>query len=937
MTQPSDGLWPPVPDFNGMLQNPSVGFHDAELKTCEIERDVHRQPRPRAGNFAVCYKATLASNGKNACIRLFARKSEERRERYSQISAHLKANPLDCLVKFEYLEKGIRHPDPRKYGGGSWYPIVRMDWVEGSILFDWLRERCQLKDARAIGNAADQWIEVAQQLADAGIAHGDLQHANVMVTASGQLKLVDYDCMCVPALVGSPNLELGVEPYQHPDRNEETKLFPGLDHFSQLFILVVLRALAADPTLWFRHIEPPGGEPYDKLLIRKSDFESSDKSVLFDELKRSPDPEVGRLAKELFQLGKVPLDAVPPLSTFVFDFDDVRKLFRQRAWDEGLELLNRCRSGKIPNDLVAESDHARECVQARLELERTLLAGDEQLVQAAYKPKLLDDYPKAQPSVQAARLSPRVQAILSQLEIAKKGRNWRQFVSTWDADRAVLSDRKSAERYRSEVESWRERNDLCDKMRRLQSAIPIDATALGEACRALLTKGGHPEIDAEIPVIQRLVERLTAFNLYRMVPNILGEANDLALIVAWNETLFAGWRDAEQERPRMDSARTRLAKVRRLRDAIATADAIRSVDNEKTVKKSANDIPNDYELESTLKSRLVSTEACLAAVEQIEQTITLTTPSERGLAQGWKALCYSQAAAIVSAAVRVRLELATQRLPSLEKLAAINLRGSVDVVDTAIKAAWNDRLLHDCPDALPWKQRAADAVRRAELLALLDKALSASDDAAAVSLLDDPLLREYPFAPTAVGRIGTARKKTEKVRALIAALRDNRDEDFGKQFDQRILKANVDLFAPYQAQIVNVLSKEVLAVHKVGLSKPLVGRSVTNDESESNRYRVKWTWPAQRFTDQCLLGICRGTPQGQIDPAEIAVHRIPIDRQRWETGGGFYSLTAKSEWRIKRADVVAVWAVIDLGFSTFYSEPLVLGRVSHHEVPSGRD
>jgi len=40
-------------------------------------------------------------------------------------------------------------------------------------------------------------------------------------------------------------LEIGLEPYQHPGRDFETKLFPGLDKFSALVIYVALRALAA--------------------------------------------------------------------------------------------------------------------------------------------------------------------------------------------------------------------------------------------------------------------------------------------------------------------------------------------------------------------------------------------------------------------------------------------------------------------------------------------------------------------------------------------------------------------------------------------------------------------------------------------------------------------------------------------------------------------
>ena len=118
---------------------------------------------------------------------------------------------------------------------------------------------------------ADRWLEAVQELADASVAHGDLQHANVMVTPAGEVKLVDYDGMCVPALVGRRNLEVGVEPYQHPDRNATTLLSLDLDNFSALVIYVALRALAIQPALWLKYVEQPG---YDKLLFRREDFQA---------------------------------------------------------------------------------------------------------------------------------------------------------------------------------------------------------------------------------------------------------------------------------------------------------------------------------------------------------------------------------------------------------------------------------------------------------------------------------------------------------------------------------------------------------------------------------------------------------------------------------------------------------------------------------------
>ena len=50
-----------------------------------------------------------------------------------------------------------------------------------------------------------------------GVAHDDLQHANTMIDDKNEIKLVDYDGMCVPGIAGRQNEEIGVEPYQHRD------------------------------------------------------------------------------------------------------------------------------------------------------------------------------------------------------------------------------------------------------------------------------------------------------------------------------------------------------------------------------------------------------------------------------------------------------------------------------------------------------------------------------------------------------------------------------------------------------------------------------------------------------------------------------------------------------------------------------------------------
>ncbi len=196
----------------------------------------------------------------------------------------------------------------------------------------------------AIAAVADRWLEAVQELSDNSVAHGDLQHANVMVRAprpgrlAWQLKLVDYDGMCVPPLVGRRNLEVGVEPYQHPERGAGTLLSLDLDNFSALVIYVALRALAIQPALWLKYVEQVG---YDKLLFRREDFQAPAQSPLYYDLMQLGNNDLRNLTERLFALSQARMEDVPPLGQLANSYAEVERLLAGRQWEAAVDLLNR--------------------------------------------------------------------------------------------------------------------------------------------------------------------------------------------------------------------------------------------------------------------------------------------------------------------------------------------------------------------------------------------------------------------------------------------------------------------------------------------------------------------------------------------------------------------------------------------------------------------
>jgi len=180
-----------------------------------------------------------------------------------------------------------------------------MEWVEGKSLARYVEEH--LEDRDALTNLASRWIQMIEALQGAGIAHGDLQHGNVLVVGD-TLKLIDYDGMYVPELEGETSNEIGHPNYQHPSRAPED-FGPYLDSFPGWVIYLSLLALSVDPNLWSKL---SCGD--DTLLLRKQDFEHPDRSRALQMLERVQDPRVESVVSLLRSFLNLRPEQIPALS-----------------------------------------------------------------------------------------------------------------------------------------------------------------------------------------------------------------------------------------------------------------------------------------------------------------------------------------------------------------------------------------------------------------------------------------------------------------------------------------------------------------------------------------------------------------------------------------------------------------------------------------------
>jgi hypothetical protein len=289
--------YPTGADYVEALQDTWRCFRDPELIGCSVRTDNFGIPRPISGNFASVFMAETAG-GRKLAIKCFTRDVPDQQTRYRKIAAALRDVPAAWKVEFRYVDAGV-------VVRGRLYPVLVMEWIAAKQLIPSIEDR--LGDRAALAGLADGFAELVASLETAGIAHGDLQHGNLLVTARGELRLIDYDGMYVPALRDRPALELGQPNYQHP-RRAAGDYGPWLDRFSARVIHLSLAALATDPGLWPR-LHKPGGE---YLLLQKYDLEDLGASDNLASL-GAVSSAVRARATELAELARRPLAAIPPL------------------------------------------------------------------------------------------------------------------------------------------------------------------------------------------------------------------------------------------------------------------------------------------------------------------------------------------------------------------------------------------------------------------------------------------------------------------------------------------------------------------------------------------------------------------------------------------------------------------------------------------------
>lgn len=288
--------WPSPQDFHEAVQNPSYCFADKFLRNGMPETDAMGMPRVSSGAFASVYRIRCID--RDRAVRCFLQPIKDQQYRYAIMGTSLSPQRLPWIVDFDYFAQGIRV-------AGQWYPILTMDWVEGTPLNVYVAELCETGNAEELEKLQERFQEMIAGLSQVHVAHGDLQHGNILVR-NGRLVLVDYDGMFVPGLKEQSSNEIGHANYQHPERSEH-HFNETLDHFSSWVIDTALLCLKEDPSL-IRFC-------YDgeSMIFHRQDFIQPERSAVLAHLAGHDSSLIRSRASSFKELLHLQFEEIPPL------------------------------------------------------------------------------------------------------------------------------------------------------------------------------------------------------------------------------------------------------------------------------------------------------------------------------------------------------------------------------------------------------------------------------------------------------------------------------------------------------------------------------------------------------------------------------------------------------------------------------------------------
>ena len=228
--------------------------------------DDHGEPYRSSGAFAVVFKMKDEQTGKCYALKCFTEEQEGRAEAYRQIADELEFVDSSYITSVKYLDKEIFVDSSCEEDE---FPVLLMDWIDGETMENYIAENYQ--DNYAMSMLCYRFCKMAAWLCSQPFAHGDIKPDNIMVRPDGNLTLVDYDGMFVPAMKGQKSPTIGTKDFSHPLRTVDD-FDETIDDFALASIALSLKAISMNSKL----LDTYGAS--DRLLFSENDYRNPSNS-----------------------------------------------------------------------------------------------------------------------------------------------------------------------------------------------------------------------------------------------------------------------------------------------------------------------------------------------------------------------------------------------------------------------------------------------------------------------------------------------------------------------------------------------------------------------------------------------------------------------------------------------------------------------------------
>ena len=283
--------YPLISEYVRAIQDASNNLD--ELAHLVPVQDDHGEPYRSSGAFAVVFKMKDEQTGKCYALKCFTEEQEGRAEAYRQIADELEFVDSSYITSVKYLDKEIFVDSSCEEDE---FPVLLMDWIDGETMENYIAENYQ--DNYAMAMLCYRFCKMAAWLRSQPFAHGDIKPDNIMVRPDGNLTLVDYDGMFVPAMKGQKSPTIGTKDFSHPLRTVDD-FNETIDDFALASIALSLKAISLRPSL----LDEYGGA--DRLLFSVEDYRDLSNSNVFVSLSELLGDTDLRLLYSLFNIAFV--------------------------------------------------------------------------------------------------------------------------------------------------------------------------------------------------------------------------------------------------------------------------------------------------------------------------------------------------------------------------------------------------------------------------------------------------------------------------------------------------------------------------------------------------------------------------------------------------------------------------------------------------------